>query len=66
MTLVPPLASPEKIGVAASDGTVLLVPFDAEMTYSLLLRLHRLMALPAVVAPMLTFPEVVVIIIVSL
>jgi hypothetical protein len=49
----------------ADGGPLLLLPFDAEVTYSLLRRLQRLAVLPAVVAPMLSFPEVIVIIIVS-
>lgn len=52
-------------GDGGDGGAVLLVPFDPEAAYSLLRRMQRLAALPAVVAPMLTFPEVIVIIIVK-
>jgi hypothetical protein len=43
----------------------LLLPFDSEAWFLLLRRLERLAGPPSVLAPMLSFPEVFVVIIVS-
>lgn len=48
------------------DRATLLLPFDPEAFFMLLRRLERLAGLPSVISPMLNFPEVFVVIIVSI
>jgi hypothetical protein len=49
----------------APERATLLLPFDSEAWFLLLRRLERLAGLPSVIAPLLSFPEVFVVIIVS-
>jgi hypothetical protein len=60
------IGSNEFSSTVTTDRPTLLLPFDPETTFFLLQKLERSIGFPAVISPMLGFPEVFVLIIVSL